>query len=57
MAYQEGLGLEHQGYRGYRTRREPEQDGIGKVKVKIPSFDGKIDTYVYLEWEVKIEQI
>ena len=38
-------------------RREMEQDGIGKIKVKIPSFEGKCDPDVYLEWETKIEQI
>ena len=57
VAYQAELGLEHQGYRGYQPRREPEQGGIGKSTVKIPSFDGKVDPYAYLEWEVKIEQI
>lgn len=45
--------------RGYQARRgrEPEQDGIGKIKVKIPSFEGKCDPDVYMEWETKIEQI
>ena len=38
-------------------RREVEQDGIGKIKVKIPSFEGRCDPEVYLEWETKIEQI
>ncbi|XP_073525656.1 uncharacterized protein [Phyllobates terribilis] len=38
-------------------RREVEQDGVGKIKVKIPSFDGKCDPDAYLEWETKIEQI
>lgn len=56
--------LEYEGWqaepsRGYQTRRgrEPEQDGIGKIKVKIPSFEGKCDPDVYMEWETKIEQI
>ena len=40
-------------YRG----REPEQDGIGKIKVKITSFEGKCDSDVYMVWETKIEQI
>jgi len=34
-----------------------EEDGVGKIKVKIPSFEGKCDPDVYLEWETKIEQI
>ena len=55
VTYQAELGLEHQGYRRYQPRREPEQDGTGKIRVKIPSFDGNVDTCAYLEWEVKIE--
>ena len=34
-----------------------EQDGIGKIKVRIPSFDGKVDPDAYMAWETKIEQI
>ena len=44
--------------RAYQRRyREPEQDGIGKIKVKIPVFDGKCDPDAYMMWETKIEQI
>ena len=45
--------------RGFQPRRgrEQEQDGLGKVKVKIPTFEGKCDPDAYLEWETKIEQI
>ena len=45
--------------RGHQGRggREPEQDGIGKIKVKIPSFEGKCDPDVYMDWETKLEQI
>ena len=47
-----------QGYQGYQRRyREPEQDGIGKIKVKIPTFEGKCDPDIYMMWETKIEQI
>ena len=45
VAYQAGLDLEDPGNRGYHPKREPEQDGIGKIKVRVPAFDGKVDPY------------
>ena len=38
-------------------RFPPAQDGIGKIKVRIPTFEGKVDPDVYMAWETKIEQI
>ena len=38
-------------------RRATEQDGFGRVKIKIPSFEGKCDADAYIEWETKVEQI
>ena len=32
----------------YREPRDPDQDGIGNVNVKIPSFDGKTDPDAYM---------
>ena len=58
-----------QGGRGRRPRfqrheqrydqapRPREEDGIGKVKVKIPSFEGKCDPDLYLVWVRKMDQI
>ena len=48
--------------RGRGFRRAPRwQDGIdrnlGNIKMKIPSFQGKNDPEVYLEWEKKVEFI
>ena len=47
---------------GRAVRRDPRwQDGVdrnlGNIKVKIPSFQGKYDPEVYLEWEKKVELI
>ena len=47
---------------GRGFRRDPRwQDGIdrnlGNIKLKIPSFQGKNDLEVYLEWEKKVEFI
>ena len=48
--------------RGRGFRRNPRwQDGtdrnLGNIKKKIPSFQGKNDPEVYLEWEKKVELI
>ncbi|KAL2248316.1 UNVERIFIED_CONTAM: hypothetical protein Sindi_2683900 [Sesamum indicum] len=41
-----------------RSRRPREEDGgLGGVKVTIPSFKGKSDPEVYLEWKMLVEQI
>ncbi|KAL2246177.1 UNVERIFIED_CONTAM: Transposon Ty3-G Gag-Pol polyprotein [Sesamum indicum] len=41
-----------------RPRRPREEEGgLGGVKVTIPSFKGKSDPEVYLEWEMRVEQI
>ena len=44
-----------------RRERRPEnrhrEDGLGSIKLKIPSFLGKNDPEAYLEWEMKIEQV
>lgn len=47
----QGLGNNHQ--------EEPQegQDGIGRIKVKIPSFEGKVDADACIDWETKIEKI
>lgn len=48
---------------GYRDRRrgDPDhrrdEDGLGKVKVSIPTFNGKENADSYYEWETKVEQI
>ena len=36
----------------YQVQRPREQDnGLGKVKVKLPSFEGKCDPDPYMKWE------
>jgi hypothetical protein len=48
---------------GHRDQRrgDPErrrgEDGLGKVKVSIPAFNGKENADSYYEWETKVEQI
>ena len=41
--------------RGRRDREDP--DGMAKIKLSIPSFSGKADPEVYLEWESRCDQI
>ena len=41
--------------RGHRDREDP--DGMAKIKLSIPSFSGKADPEVYLEWESRCDQI
>jgi hypothetical protein len=43
-------------HRGVPERRQGE-DGLGKVKVSIPTFNGKENADSYYEWETKVEQI
>ena len=38
-------------------RREHVDGDLGSIKMKIPSFQGRNDPEVYLEWEKKIELI
>ena len=40
-----------------RERRDHEQDGLGRVKVKIPPFEGTSDADLYMDWETKVEHI
>ena len=42
---------------GDRRSRNREDDHLGSIKMKIPSFQGKNDPEVYLEWEKKVEFI
>ena len=45
-------GNENQEARMGRPRRDKD---LGNIKIKIPSFQGKSDPEVYLEWETKME--
>ena len=49
------------GVKGVVEDFEEIQDGVdrnlGNIKMKIPSFQGKNDPEVYLEWEKKVEFI
>ena len=37
--------------------RVPLDDGIGRIKISIPSFSGKCEPEGYLEWEMRVDQI
>ena len=56
------MGRPRRGRRGRGPRENPrDRDGvdrnIGSIKMKIPSFRGRSDLEMYLEWEKKIELI
>ena len=38
-------------------RNDRADNGLGGLKLKIPSFDGKNDPDAFLEWEIKIELV
>ena len=40
-----------------RRNRNRVDSNLGSIKMKIPSFQGKNDPEVYLEWETKVENI
>ena len=40
-----------------RVVRQPDEDGLGKLKLSIPKFEGSIDVEEFLNWEMKIEQL
>ena len=41
----------------YREDRNREDNNLGNIKMKIPSFQGKNDPEAYLEWERKVELV
>ena len=43
--------------RRLREARNWEDNNLGSIKMKIPSFQGKNDPEVYLEWERKVEMV
>lgn len=43
--------------KGGQCWHRDDDDGLGGIKVKIPSFQGKNDPEAYLEWELQVEQI
>ncbi|XP_066392296.1 uncharacterized protein [Miscanthus floridulus] len=45
----------HHGYRDRHRRRD--DDGLSKVKVSIPKFNGKESVDDYFEWETKVDHI
>ena len=59
MKEEGGRGKER--YREIRNHRRyggrQRKEGIEGVKVKIPTFKGTFDPQVYLEWEMKVEQV
>ncbi|RDY10978.1 hypothetical protein CR513_04418, partial [Mucuna pruriens] len=41
-----------------RRKSEPRRDNyLGNIKMTIPTFQGKNDLEVYLEWERKVEHV
>uniref|UniRef100_A0A2N9H7E7 RNA-directed DNA polymerase n=1 Tax=Fagus sylvatica TaxID=28930 RepID=A0A2N9H7E7_FAGSY len=45
------------GNREARMGRPRRDNDLGNIKIKIPSFQGKSDPEVYLEWETKMEMV
>ncbi|KAL5550756.1 hypothetical protein UlMin_000932 [Ulmus minor] len=45
------------GNREARMGRPMRDNDLGKIKIKIPSFQGKNDPEAYLEWETKMEMV
>jgi hypothetical protein len=43
------------GHKGNQGGRDGLDQNLGSIKMKIPSFQGRIDPEVYLEWEKKID--
>ena len=43
------------GFRRYSRWQDRTDRNLGNIKMKIPSFQGKNDLEVYLEWEKKVE--
>ena len=41
----------------HREDRNREDNNLGNIKMKIPSFQGKNDPEAYLEWERKVELV
>ena len=41
----------------FREARNREDSNLGSIKIKIPSFQGKNDPKVYLDWEKKVELV
>jgi len=39
----------------FREARNREDNNLGGIKMKIPSFQGRFDLEAYLEWEKKME--
>ena len=40
-----------------RETKNREDNNLGSIKMKIPSFQGKNDHEAYLEWEKKVELV
>ena len=52
------LGVRHErGLEGNLRGRDGVDRDLGSIKMKIPSFQGRTDPEVYLEWEKKIELV
>ncbi len=41
----------------FREARIREDNNLGSIKMKVPSFQGKNDPEIYLEWEKKMELV
>ena len=52
-------GRMQESYTAVRNRRNDDyvDRGLGKIKLKIPIFQGKSDPEAYLQWEKRVELI
>jgi hypothetical protein len=62
LASEVGLGRHRRfrrerGHEGNRGGREGLNRNLGSIKMKIPSFQGRTNLEVYLEWEKKIDLV
>uniref|UniRef100_A0A2N9EBM0 Tf2-1-like SH3-like domain-containing protein n=1 Tax=Fagus sylvatica TaxID=28930 RepID=A0A2N9EBM0_FAGSY len=62
LASEVGLGRHRRfrrerGHEGNRGGRDGLDRNLGSIKMKIPSFQGRTDPEVYLEWEKKIDLV
>uniref|UniRef100_A0A2N9JA32 Integrase catalytic domain-containing protein n=1 Tax=Fagus sylvatica TaxID=28930 RepID=A0A2N9JA32_FAGSY len=53
----EGGFRRERGHEGNRGGRDGLDRNLGSIKMKIPSFQGRTDPEVYLEWEKKIDLV
>ena len=57
MEEREDSDFEGFGFRRERENTQRRDNNLGSIKMKIPSFQGKNDPELYLEWERKVDHV